>query len=182
MCAILLAKQKSFIFCAFLFAIFFVCYIIYVCSINAAMLQKGLAMSLTNQEILSLARAVTRKAADAARSAVSVGDHPVDLLVQIDGVLSVGQDYDRAPTGQIPWRVLFFLLLKRAGITRESAIAMIAEDLPVAFALSEDSAKALIAEYDLDAIMRRVKSDIVDKLPRQRVRGSVKFAGQIKKI
>ena len=59
-----------------------------------------------------------------ARNLLSVGTHPVNCLVRIEGTIKVGEDFEKKQTNKLDWIGLCALALSKLnGVTVESLVA-----------------------------------------------------------
>jgi hypothetical protein len=115
------------------------------------------------------------KTLDVSRAAVAPGTYLIDEMVRVSGTMTVGTDYDTAPTVSLPLKEILALFVARAGCTREASIALLLSC--VRDAIAEDGrAAGEIAERSsqVEEALETVKREVIDKLPRQPRRGAVK--------
>jgi hypothetical protein len=105
---------------------------------------------------IALTKAIPKKEADAARTALTPGKYPVDFVARITGTMSVGAHTEKTATVSIPLKEVLALFIARSGITRESSIKLLSECLTDA--LKGDNTKAtgaVAAASDIDAEFER---------------------------
>lgn len=147
---------------------------------------------MKNTEIVALSKVLKKKAVDAAREELPVGDHEIDMTVQLTGTLSVSEDYDKAATASLLNQDFFLLVLKNSGVTRDAAakaIAEIATEYLTNWSGSDNDkaeAKALrkekVAEFDPKGEIQAIFNDLKITLPSISAKGPVKFKGQVEAI
>jgi len=75
-------------------------------------------------EITAISKMIKKAVLDSSRDLLSVGIHPVNCLVRIDGTIKVGEDFEKRQTNKIDWIGLTALALSKLnGVTVESLIA-----------------------------------------------------------
>lgn len=136
--------------------------------------------AITLDPIFSLAlQHAMKKGLDAkAREEVGPGVHNnlvMDLTVRV-GEMRIANDTDKAPTCSIPMLPTLALLLKRMGFQRDKALEMLAEVMEEAINLDKDATKALLAETGVKEAQDLLKKNVIAKLPRTPVKGSVKVS------
>lgn len=122
---------------------------------------------------LALSKVIADKDGKIARGGVNPGTHNVDMTVRISGKMTVGEDYDTAPTVSIPLLETMAFLIRRMGVTRAAAVTMIRESMAEAIADGGKGKGALESEIVNEA-MAIVQNDIIATLPRQPRKGVVK--------
>jgi hypothetical protein len=123
---------------------------------------------------LALAKVIADKDAKIARGGVNSGTHLVDMTVRISGRMTVGEDYDTAPTVSIPLKETMALLLHRMGFQRDKAIEILREVMSEAIDLDGKGQGALLAMPFINDAMAMVENDVIANLPRQNRKGVVK--------
>src|SRR4051812_1355491 len=78
---------------------------------------ESIAMALTNEQIVALAKVVKEAQLNAARPNVAAGTYPIDMLLKITGSINVGEDYDTAATVSIPLKKALALFVLYAGLS-----------------------------------------------------------------
>ena len=114
--------------------------------------------------------------ADAARSETEPGvyrDITMTVEIMVDE-MRVGNDTDKAPTASIPLLPTCALLLKRMGIQREEALDVLKDVMTEALDLGKDATKTLLADTGVADMQKRLKEEVIDKLPRVPVKGAVR--------
>lgn len=132
------------------------------------------------------------KAAKAARSALTVGTHPVSTMVHFDGTLTVEDDQMIAATASLMNEDFLSLVLHHAGITRESAlkaIEAVAGDYLVDWKGSDEDKKAAKAarkakleQLDPDGKLSGIFSTFKASLPKIPRAGKVTFKGAVTEV
>ena len=80
--------------------------------------------SLSAEETLAVSKVIKKGAMDKARLNVSVGEHEVNCLVRVQGVITVGEDYEKAQVNTIDWTGLVAVALSKLnGVTVEKLIS-----------------------------------------------------------
>jgi len=75
-------------------------------------------------EVTAIDKMVKTAIGKEARELLSVGIHPVNCLVHIEGTIKVGEDFEKKQTNKIDWIGLTALALSKLnGVTVESLIA-----------------------------------------------------------
>jgi hypothetical protein len=111
------------------------------------------------------------------RNAVSTGKYAVDSWVHVQGTVSVGADYDTAPTVSLPVLEILALFVARAGITREASMKLLREVAGEAIAATGGAAGSIVAEVEaVKDALEVVKRQVIDTLPRQTRKGPVKVS------
>lgn len=100
-------------------------------------------------------------------------DINVTLEVHVDE-MRVAPDTDKAPTTSIPLLPTCALLLKRMGIQREEALDMMREVMVEALDMGKDATQALLDETGVADMEKRLKEEVISKLPRVPVKGAVR--------
>jgi hypothetical protein len=136
------------------------------------------AVSIDPLFSLALQHAMKKGLDAKARDEVGPGVHTnlvMDLTVRV-GELRVAADTDKAPTCSIPLLPTLALLLKRMGFQRDKALEMLAEVMEEAINLDKDATKALLSESGVKEAQDLLKKNVIAKLPRTPVKGSVKVS------
>jgi hypothetical protein len=138
---------------------------------------------------MALAKSVGGKAADDARAQLAPGEYVIDSAVQLQGVLTVGEDTTKKPTSSILNQAFLALVLKYSGVTRESASALlqqVASEYLQGWTgeqadrdIAEGRRQQLVEDLGLDEQLASIAAMVADKLPPIPVRGSVKFKGTV---
>jgi hypothetical protein len=78
---------------------------------------------LSATDTVAIAKAIGDKMADAAKGALAVGRHDIDLTVRIRGTVTKGEDYPQDIVAKAqPWALLAVVLNKLNGITIDSIV------------------------------------------------------------
>jgi hypothetical protein len=104
------------------------------------------------------------------------GPMVLDFQLEVDSV-QITHDTDKAPTVSIPWLAAMALLIKRMGITRDSAIEKLTEAMRDSLTLGKSAKKELFGETGVEDAQKMLKEEVIAKLPRTPVRKSVKVKG-----
>lgn len=99
-------------------------------------------------------------------------DLRVDLTVEV-AEMRVAPDTDKAPTSNIPLLPTIALLLKRMGVQRDEAIQILRDVMTEALALGKNASKSLLDETGVAEMEERLRSEVIEKLPRVPVKGAV---------
>lgn len=99
-------------------------------------------------------------------------DIVMDVHIEVDE-MRVAPDTDRAPTTSIPLLPTCALLLKRMGIQREEALDILKDVMTQALDMGKDATKALLAETGVADMEKRLKEEVISKLPRTPAKGAV---------
>jgi len=97
----------------------------------------------------------------------------LDVHIEVDE-MRVGHDTDRAPTSSIPLLPVCALLLKRMGIQREEALDILKDVMTQALDMGTDATKVLLADTGVADMEKRLKEEVIAKLPRVPTKGAVK--------
>jgi hypothetical protein len=100
-------------------------------------------------------------------------DIKLDVHIEVDE-MRVAPDTDRAPTSSIPLLPTCALLLKRMGIQREEALDILKDVMTQALDMGTDATKALLADTGVADMEKRLKEEVISKLPRVPAKGAVK--------
>jgi len=75
-------------------------------------------------ETVAIAKMVKKGELDSSRDLLSAGEYEIDCLVHIQGIMKVGEDFEKRQTNKIDWIGLTALALSKLnGVTVESLIA-----------------------------------------------------------
>jgi hypothetical protein len=118
-------------------------------------------------------------AAKATRDDLAPGTYPVDAVVTLclDGEVKVSADTEKAPTCSIPLLPALALLAKRMGCQRDNALTILREVMIEAISLGKDATTELLQETGVADIEAQIKEEVIAKLPKTPVKGSVKVKG-----
>lgn len=129
---------------------------------------------------------------DALKSLKSKKSYPVDTVVRLRGDVTVGEDSEKAATVSLLNIDFLLLVLKRAGVTRDSAMSVIAdvawEYLKDWKGTDADKERAKVArenavkEYDPEGKGKAVLKKFTASLPKIPTKGTIKFDGIIEEI
>lgn len=108
------------------------------------------------------------------QDAIPSGDYTVDAIVRVSGSFTKGEDTDKVPTAKVLTLDTFALLFKRMGVTREAAQALLLDVFTQSIELDKDSKAALQDEYGLLEAKKQFSRNVLEKLPRTRVRGAIR--------
>ena len=97
----------------------------------------------------------------------------LDVHIEVDE-MRVGHDTDRAPTSSIPLLPVCALLLKRMGIQREEALDILKDVMTQALDMGTDATKVLLADTGVADMEKRLKEEVIAKLPRVPTKVAVK--------
>ena len=100
----------------------------------------------------------------------------IDLQLELDEV-KIGHDTDKAPTVSIPLLASLALFIRRSGFQRDNAMELIREAMTEALTLDKKAEKALLAETGVAECVKTLKDEVIDRLPRTRVKKSVRVKG-----
>ncbi len=139
---------------------------------------------MDNNITLAISKIVKKKQADSARANVKPGTYDIDTVVRIKGSFTVGEDFDKAATVSLLNKESMLLILKAAGVTRDSAmkaIADVAGDYLEGWDGSDECKeraseirKERLAEYDPEGKGMKAFDSFTASLGRIPVKGSVK--------
>lgn len=132
-------------------------------------------------ETLAIAKIVSKDNKEKQRAAVAPGKYPFDISMHIKGVLTVGDDYMRAPTVSIPVLEVLALFIARAGITRERSESLLVDCLTAAMSKNDGKAQGQIASVlpQVAATLERVQKEVISKLPLAKVNGQTRATMKI---
>lgn len=100
-------------------------------------------------------------------------DIKLDVHIEVDE-MRVAHDSDRAPTCSIPLLPTLALFIKRMGIQREEALDILKDVMTQALDMGTDATKVLLAESGVAEMEKRLKEEVIAKLPRTPTKGAVK--------
>lgn len=124
--------------------------------------------------ILAVSKAITKTAAES-RKDVPPGvykDIKISLSLEISK-MKVGAPFERTPTTEIPFLAVCALLLKRMGVQREEALDILRRTMTEALELGKDATVKILEESGVDQMVTRLKNEVISKLPKVPVQGSV---------
>ena len=100
-------------------------------------------------------------------------DIKVSVEIEVDE-MRVAPDTDKSPTASIPLLTTCALLLQRfPSADRERALDIFGEVMKQAMDMSSDAQKKLLAESGVAELEKRIREEIIAKLPRTPVKGAV---------
>jgi len=108
------------------------------------------------------------------------GTYLVDFWAHVMGSMTVGEDYQRAPTASIPLKASLALAYRYSGITREAFFTALEKGMTDALRRAEDSIlksedfvlEAIEEEIEVDRCMERV-AKLARSLPPVKVKGPI---------
>lgn len=100
----------------------------------------------------------------------------IDLTLEI-GELSIGHDTDKSPTCSIPLLPTLALMVRRMGIQRDAALALLKDVMTTALSTDKSATAALLAETGVDEAMELIQAEVIATLPRVPVAKTVKAKG-----
>lgn len=145
---------------------------------------------LTSVETVAVAKAVETKAVKAARKDLVAGEtYDVDVMVRVQGEVTVGEDYTRASTSSLISEEFMILVLQRCGVTRDGA-AKVIEDLASEYLkdwkggaadkkAAKAARKAAVKEADPEGKISAIFENVKAKVPRTTCSGKVEFEGSV---
>lgn len=135
---------------------------------------------LTPATLAALAK-LTTNAAKATRDDLEPGTYELDTVVTIalDGTVKVSADTDKVPTCSIPLLPALALMVKRMGIQREKALTVLREVMVEALEMSKDAREELLKQTGAAEAEKQLKEQVLAKLPRQPVKGTVRVKGNV---
>ena len=96
----------------------------------------------------------------------------VDVSIEVDE-MRVAPDTDRSPTCSIPLLPTCALLLKRMGVQRDQALEVLKDVMTQALDMGTDATKSLLEETGVSDMEKRLKEEVIAKLPRVPTKGAV---------
>jgi hypothetical protein len=88
-------------------------------------------MNASAVQQVAIAKALSKKAVDAARKGAEPGNYTVDMHVHVTGDMTIGEDYNRqVPQTAKPWALLAAALSHLNGVTMESIVREALEQDP----------------------------------------------------
>jgi len=96
----------------------------------------------------------------------------LDVTIEVDE-MRVAPDTDKAPTTSIPLLPTCALLLKRMGVQREEALEILKEVMTEALDMGKDATQTLLDETGVVEMEKRLKDEVIAKLPRVPVKVAV---------
>lgn len=113
--------------------------------------------------------------AEVARAEIEPGVYKsikANLTIEVDE-MRVAPDTDRAPTASIPLLPTCALLLKRMGVQREEALDILKDVMTQALDMGKDATQSLLSETGVAEMEKRLKDEVINKLPRVPTKGAV---------
>lgn len=136
--------------------------------------------NFTNQEILAIAKALSKKEIDGAREDFASGQEvDVDLVVRVAGKLKRGKAFESKGTSQIPWKVAMALLLKRSGFTGPQTARLLADAIKDAIDMGKDSKVELLKESGVGDALALIDRELFSKLPKIQKNGNITFSAVV---
>ena len=123
---------------------------------------------------LALAKSVKEATEKLARADVTVGTHPIDVVLHIKGSLVVAPDTEKKPTSSIPFKEVLALFIARSGCTRESAVSLLRSCLTDALNHGVTGEGAVEAAAAIDEVFKAEVAALTASLPKTPVKGAVK--------
>lgn len=134
------------------------------------------AAALTPVEALAISKAIRGTTLETVNAQVPDGVLvPVDVTVRIQGLLKRGTGFLRRPTTRVLKTATLALLIRRLGIQREAALALLRDVLLEAHALDEAAAEILLTDHPEVTQAFEAVAALADTLPPIEVRGAVTF-------
>jgi len=96
----------------------------------------------------------------------------MDLTIEVDE-MRVAPDTDKSPTTSIPLLPTCALLLQRMGVQRDAALDILKDVMTQALDMGKDATQHLLEETGVADMEKRLKTEVIDKLPRVPVKGAV---------
>lgn len=133
---------------------------------------------------LALLGKIVAKAAEARRDDLAPGKYEIDeiLTLKLEGAVKVSPNTDKASTSSIPLLPALALFVRRMGLQRDRALTVLCEVMQEALSLGEDAATELLAETGVDEAQERIRAEVIAKLPRTPVKGSVQVKGTVQAV
>ena len=97
----------------------------------------------------------------------------LNLTLEV-GALTIGHDTDKAPTASIPLLPTLALMVRRMGVQRDAALALLKETMTEALTLDKDAMKRLLDDQGVAEAEQMVKNEVIATLPRTPVKKAVK--------
>ena len=141
---------------------------------------------MDNASIIALSKAVKDKDAKDARSALTPGEHLVDVTVHIVGSLEIAPDTEKTSTSSLLSEEFLIIALKMSGCTRERACEIISDLAKQSVngdaKVNKTNRQALVEEYDPQGRIYAIFADVKNSLPKTKVSGAAKFKGEVIEI
>ena len=149
-------------------------------------------MTLNSVEKMAVSKVLKSKDVKIARDELLPGKYEVNTMVMISGHLAVGEDTEKTSTCSLLNEEFLSLVLHHCGVTRAKAASVIkdvASEYMKDWTGSKEDKKASnaarkerVAEFDPEGKISSIFEEVKASVPKTRVRGSVKFSGEISKI
>lgn len=123
---------------------------------------------------LTLAKLLSKRELASARAEVGVGTHSVDVMVRVTGTINVSEDTEKAATVKVLTKATIGLLLRRMGVTRESAKELLCEVFTEALTLDTDARTALLEDTGVADATADFRTAVIDQLPKLVCKGAVR--------
>lgn len=107
------------------------------------------------------------------REALSPGTYPVDFAIRLQGIVTVGKDYERTPTVAVPLVRTLAVALKKAGFQRANIVRFVAEAMTEAIEAEMRGEEKMAEMEKVEAAMELVR-ETFSRLPKVAVKGPVK--------
>lgn len=127
-------------------------------------------MELTALQKLVLASVKTGDA----RDEVQPGVYDFDFTIRAKGTLSKGKDTEKTPTSSMPHITVLALMVRRMGIQRDAALAMLQECMTEALTMDVDAREKLLEAQPEIALAEQQVRKTLAALPKSPVKGAVK--------
>ncbi len=135
-------------------------------------------MELADPIIVALARHFAKQA-EKLRLQPGIYQVSQTLTIELAGAVEKAPDLEYTPTADIPLIPALALLLKRSGVQREAAKALLIEVMTEALNSDEDARAALEEEAGVLEAMKHVRQ-ITAALPKKTKQGATKVAVAVK--
>jgi hypothetical protein len=133
--------------------------------------------NFTNEEILAIAKAISKKEIDEARKDFQSGEEvDIDLVIRVAGKLKRGTAFESKGTSQIPWKVAMALLLKRSGFTGPQTARLLADAIKDAIDMGKDSKTELLKQSGVGDALALIDRELFSKLPKIQKNGNITFS------
>lgn len=129
---------------------------------------------LTSYELAALYALVGDALMERKKNEIAEGSSAsVDMTVRVTGVVKRGVGYTQRPTSRLLNLGTVAVLLKRAGVTRETAKLLLRDVLRESARLNDEMREQLVREYELEQTIQAIQDEIVENAPRVEVAGRV---------
>jgi hypothetical protein len=146
-----------------------------------------MSQTLTDLELLALAKAVELKHSNCETALPPGGSAQVDFTARFRGVIERGDRSNRAGTNRARTAQAMIMLLVYSGVTREHSPAKLIEAWKSFGTLDKKGMAQRIASLDqndrdlFEECMSLFQTEIVEKVPRIPTKGYVKFRGDVER-